>query len=145
MDARTPTSAIENATEKDIASVLELWKTAGGPTSVSDTPEGLAHLLRTDPQALLLARSDGTPIGSLIAAWDGWRGNFYKLVVHPAHRRQGLATRLLREGERRFRSRGAIRLTAIVVENDPIAVSFWNAVGYEQQTQRTRFVRRLED
>ena len=48
---------------------------------------------------------------------------------------------LLREGERRLRERGAVRLTAIVADDDPTAMSFWQATGYEQQQHRARFAR----
>jgi len=82
--------------------------------SVSDSPEGLAGLLTADPQALLVAELDGVLAGSLIAAWDGWRGSFYRLAVSPEHRRKGLATMLLREGERRLRERGAVRLASVI-------------------------------
>jgi len=132
---------LRSATPRDIDSVLSLWRASGGPSSVSDTPEGIARLLARDPDALLVAESGGVVVGSLIAAWDGWRGSFYKLVVHPDHRRQGLATELLREGESCLRARGTVRLTAIVVEDDPAAMAFWEAVGYQRQSQRARFIR----
>lgn len=93
--------------------MLSLWRASGGPTSVSDTPEGIARLLTRDSDALLVAESGGVVVGSLIAAWDGWRGSFYKLLVHPEHQRRGLATELLREGESCLRTRGTVRLTAM--------------------------------
>ena len=136
-----PDWTIRNATEEDIAAVLDLWTAAGSLPSVSDSPDGLAGLLAADPQALLVAELEDVLAGSLIAAWDGWRGSFYRLAVSPEHRRRGLATMLLREGERRLRERGAVRLTAIVADDDPTAMSFWRAVGYEQQQHRARFVR----
>jgi ribosomal protein S18 acetylase RimI-like enzyme len=143
---------IRAATEQDVSSVLDLWEIAGSPPSVSDTREGLMRLLARDADALLLVESGGVVIGSLIAAWDGWRGSFYKLVVHPDWRRQGLATKLLKEGERRLRARGAVRLTAIVIDDDPVAMGFWGSHGsegveeggYEYQQHRARFVRRLD-
>ena len=46
---------IRSAAEEDIASVLDLWVLAGSLPSVSDSPDGLARLLATDPQALLVA------------------------------------------------------------------------------------------
>ncbi len=131
---------IRIATEDDIASVLDLWVTAGSVPSVSDSPDGLARLLATDPQALLVAELDGVLAGSLIAAWDGWRGSFYRLAVSPEHRRKGLATMLLREGERHLRERGAVRLTAIVADDETDAMAFWRAAGYEHQQHRARFV-----
>jgi ribosomal protein S18 acetylase RimI-like enzyme len=132
---------IRNASEEDIQSVLDLWVVAGSLPSVTDSRDGLTGLLVADPQALLVAELDGVLAGSLIAAWDGWRGSFYRLAVSPEHRRKGLATMLLREGERRLRERGAVRLTAIVADDDPTAMSFWQATGYEQQQHRARFVR----
>jgi ribosomal protein S18 acetylase RimI-like enzyme len=86
----------------------------------------------------------GAVIGSLIAAWDGWRGSFYRLAVHPVWRRQGIATALLRESEHRLRERGAARLTAIVADHDPAAIGFWQAAGYQRQQRRARFVRHVE-
>jgi ribosomal protein S18 acetylase RimI-like enzyme len=135
---------IRSAGVHDIASVLDLWTTAGSVPTISDSPDGLARLLATDPQALLVAELEGVLAGSLIATWDGWRGSFYRLAVAPGHRRKGLATRLLREGERRLRKRGAIRLTAIVADDQDGAMGFWRAVGYEHQRHRARFVRHLD-
>jgi ribosomal protein S18 acetylase RimI-like enzyme len=135
---------IRSAVARDIATVLDLWAGAGSLPSVSDSPDGLARLLATDPGALLVAELDGILAGSLIAAWDGWRGSFYRLAVSPEHRRKGLATMLLREGERRLHELGAVRLTAIVVDNEAGAMGFWRAAGYEHQQRRARFVRRCD-
>jgi ribosomal protein S18 acetylase RimI-like enzyme len=132
---------IRSAGAQDVATVLDLWAAAGSAPTVSDSPDGLAELLATDPRALLVAEVDGVLAGSLIAAWDGWRGSFYRLAVAPEHRRKGLATMLLREGERHLRERGAIRLTAIVADDEESAMAFWRAAGYERQWHRARFVR----
>jgi ribosomal protein S18 acetylase RimI-like enzyme len=132
---------IRCAGKQDIAAVLALWEAAGSLPTISDSPEGLAGLLDADPRALLVAELDGVLVGSLIAAWDGWRGSFYRLAVSPEHRRKGLARMLLREGERRLRERRAVRLTAIVAEDETGAMAFWQAVGYERQQGRARFVR----
>lgn len=132
---------IRDATDDDVEPVLHLWATAGGPPGVSDTREALAGLLATNPEALILAESGGLVVASLIAAWDGWRGCFYRLAVRPDMRRLGIAGAILREGERRLLARGAVRLTAIVSDEDPAAMGFWEAAGYLRQEHRTRFVR----
>ncbi len=135
-----PDWTIRAALEKDIDAVLNLWNLAEGPTSVTDTREGLLVLLATDSQALLIAEYNAELVGSLIAAWDGWRGSFYRLAVHPAYRRHGIARALVREGERRLRAHGAVRFTAIVAKDDQTATSFWRAVDYTIQSDRTRFI-----
>lgn len=135
---------IRHAHEQDVERVLSLWDAAGSAETVTDTREGVLGLVNTDPEALLVVESDpGEIVGSLIAAWDGWRGSFYRLAVHPDQRRQGIATALLREGERRLLACGAARFTAIVTDDDPDAMSFWTAIGYEQQESRARFVRNV--
>jgi ribosomal protein S18 acetylase RimI-like enzyme len=135
---------IRSATPADFSRVLELWKTAGVPPGVSDTGAGLSGLLATDADALLVAEADGTVVGSLIATWDGWRGSFYRLAVEPSRRHEGIGTALLRAGERRLSDRGALRLTAIVTEDDALAGAFWVSAGYEQQPNRVRFLRHLD-
>jgi ribosomal protein S18 acetylase RimI-like enzyme len=140
-----PGWTIRDATHSDLEPVLRLWVTEGVPPSVSDTREALEGLMATDRQALIVAEADGVVIGSVIAAWDGWRGCFYRLAVHPRCRRLGIAAALLREGELRLRGRGAVRFTAIVRQEDPVAMGFWEAAGYLRQPDRTRFVRSARD
>jgi len=140
-----PGWSIRTATRADVRSVLDLWEGAGGPASVTDTPEAISLLLETHPGSLLVAESGGVVIGSLIAGWDGWRGCFYRLAVDPRRRRAGVAAALVREGERRLRERGAIRLTAIVADEQAAAISFWEAAGYERQRDRMRFVRAAQE
>lgn len=141
-DSRPPGNpvAIRSAAARDVASVLALWNAASDLQTVTDTSEGLMRLLAADDGALIVAESDGALVGSLIAAWDGWRGSFYRLAVHPGRRRQRIARALVREGEHRLRALGAVRLTAIVIDDDPAALAFWKAAGYARQQHRARFV-----
>ena len=141
MNRRLSSWSIRCGTPDDIDAVLDLWAASEAQPTVTDSIEPLRFLLASDPQALLVADAHGEAAGSLIAAWNGWRGSFYRLAVHPDHRRCGLATRLVREGEKRLRDRGAVRLDAIVAADELAAMSFWNAVGYERQRDRSRFVR----
>ncbi len=124
----------------DVDAVLSLWATSGAEPTHTDDVEGLARLLATDPDALVVADVGTDIVGSVIAAWDGWRGSVYRLVVAPTHRRQGLAGRLLAQATARLTSVGAVRLQAVVVETDPVAVGFWAATGWERQAERLRFV-----
>jgi ribosomal protein S18 acetylase RimI-like enzyme len=132
--------AIRHGTPGDLDTVLSLWRAAAQPTT-TDNAEALGLLVAEDPEALLVAQADDVVVGTLIAAWNGWRGSFNRLVVDPAHRRKGIAAALVREGERSLRGRGAARLYAVVEGDSAVAMEFWAAIGYEHQQGQTRFVR----
>jgi len=138
---------IRAASRADIAAVLTLWERArSAAASTPDTPETVARLLATGPGSLLVAERgpDGAIVGALIAAWDGWRGNMYRLAVDPAHRRTGVGLALVRAGERHLAAQGARRVTALVAHDEPDAVGLWAAAGYARDSDIARFVRNLE-
>ncbi len=135
----TPT--IRSAGIADVPAMLALWLEAAAEPSHTDDEESLRRLIERDPKALIVAESENRIVGSVIAAWDGWRGSVYRLAVAPDHRRAGLGRRLMSEAEERLAEAGARRLQAIVVESDAQATGFWRAIGWEQQVERLRFVK----
>ncbi|MFD6974310.1 hypothetical protein [Streptomyces sp. NPDC059979] len=52
--------------------MLDFWKSAAGGTGISDDLAGVERLHARDPEALLLARSDGELVGNEWAhqVWD---------------------------------------------------------------------------
>jgi ribosomal protein S18 acetylase RimI-like enzyme len=70
-----------------------------------------------------VAELGGEIVGTLIAAFDGWRGGMYRLAVEPSGRRRGFGRALISEGERRLRAAGARRVTALIGADDDIAVA----------------------
>ena len=135
---------VRPARRSEIPAVLALWREADAVPSVSDDPASLARLLDTSEDALLVAEDGGGRlVGTIVAGWDGWRGNLYRLAVLPTERRRGIALRLVAEAEQRLTRKGAVRLSALVVsEHDP-AVALWLAAGYTHDPRVGRYVRTL--
>jgi ribosomal protein S18 acetylase RimI-like enzyme len=124
--------------------VLALWADARSAIArTADTEESVAALLDWDPGALLVAIEDGAVVGALVASWDGFRGNMYRLAVAPAWRRRGVANELVDAGHARLRSRGARRVTALVGRDEQAAIALWRSAGYELDELVGRFVRDL--
>ncbi len=135
---------VRTATAADIDAVIAVWAEARSSAArTPDDPKVVEQLLERDPGALLVAESDGQVVGVLIAGWDGWRGNVYRLAVLPSHRRQSIARELVEAGHERLRAQGARRVTALVGGEEGAAHRLWRALGYQRDEFVHRFVRDL--
>jgi ribosomal protein S18 acetylase RimI-like enzyme len=140
-DPQTGAWVIRDCRPDEAETLLLLWRQAGAQPSVTDTAEDVRRALTDGRAQVLAAESGGRLVGSLIASFDGWRGNLYRLAVHPDHRRRGIARALVAAGEERLARQGARRITALVDGADARALAFWNAVGYAHDPLHVRFAR----
>ncbi len=120
-------------TLNDIDEVLALWAASsqGGSTN---TAEAIQTFLDFDAELFILARDGDRLIGTVIAAWDGWRANFNRLAVDPDYRRHGLGRELVVRAEKLLKQRGAIRVNAAVLTDSEQAADFWRSLGYTPNT-----------
>jgi ribosomal protein S18 acetylase RimI-like enzyme len=136
---------VRSCRQDDLASVLDLWAESRSAYATTKDDLGSVELLLTrDPGSLLVAERSGRVIGTVIAAWDGWRGNMYRLAVASDHRRKGIGLELVRAGERRLYECGARRVTALVGGEDDDAIALWRAAGFEHDRLVARFVKNLQ-
>lgn len=111
-----PHVQFRRAVSSDAEDMLSLWKSAEAVHGLTDTVEDVQRVIKRENAAFILATSHGDIAGSIIAAFDGWRGNIYRLAVHPHFRRRGLARALVVEAEKVFKEWGVKRIAAIVVK-----------------------------
>jgi ribosomal protein S18 acetylase RimI-like enzyme len=135
---------VRPATRADVDAVLELWAQArSDAASTPDDVEAIARLLEDGGGALIVAKADGRVVGAIVAGWDGWRGNMYRLAVLPAYRRRGIGRRLVEAGHDSLRAKGARRVTALIAHAEEEAIALWRAAGYELDEDMSRLVRNL--
>jgi len=142
-DGRTAGVLLRVCEPGDIEAVLGLWRRAGAVPRPTDRAEALRTRLAHDDGLFLLAVTGDRVVGSLIGAWDGWRGGLYRLAVDPALRCAGVATRLVEEVERRMRALGAERVPIRVFHGEPGAVAFWEALGYVAEPDESIFAKSI--
>ena len=132
---------VRQCLEADIDSVLELWRAAGSTPSATDTREDLRNVIDSAASSFIVAVSRDTVAGSIIGGFDGWRGNVYRLAVHPDFQRRGIARRLVSEMEEWLRARGVKRVGAVVEKNHPWATGFWDTTEFVLEPMDLRYVR----
>ena len=129
--------------EEDIDSVLELWLAAGSTPSITDTRDSLLFTVSSPAASVIIAEIGGRVAGSIIVGFDGWRGNVYRLAVHPDFQRRGFARRLLSEAENWLRAQGVKRVGAVVEKDHPWAAGFWDSTEFYLEPLDLRYVRDL--
>jgi len=134
---------LRTATPDDADAILALWKAADATPSVTDNVDAIRRAAARPEVAFVLAIENGAVVGSIIAAFDGWRGNIYRLATHPAHRRRGVARAMLARAEEALAAWGVGRITSLVENAHPDAVGFWRAAGYLDDRRISRYVRTL--
>jgi ribosomal protein S18 acetylase RimI-like enzyme len=112
---------------RDHDAVVAVWTAAG--RDVVPRAELEAKLAR-DPELFLVAETLAGVVAVVMGTFDGRRGWVFRLAVHPAHRRLGIATRLMDELEKRFETLGCPRVNLLVMPDNLAGLQFWRALGY---------------
>ncbi len=119
-----------------------MWTDAGFRTT-GDDDAGLRMFKARNPRTFLVAVRGKTVVGSAMGAWDGRRGWIYHVAVADDERRQGLATQLVREVERRLANEGCWRVNVLVRDGNADGEAFWRGVGYAPRDGQ-QFARELK-
>jgi hypothetical protein len=128
----TAPASIRSFRETDRPQLVELWSAEFPDDPPRNAPERMIDGTRTHhPELLLVAEAGGAIVGAVIAGFDGVRGWIYHLAVAPAHRRRGIATRLMRAAAEGLRAAGCAKVNLQVRATNLGVVAFYRALGYE--------------
>ena len=126
--------------ETDIPALLDLWRDSEGEPSPTDDKDAIEKCLAHDQESIILAWEGGQLVGSIIASWDGWRGNVYRLAVAPTHRRRGIGTGLVQRAEARLTRLGARRITGLVFDSNEVSLALFRRHGWNVTPRLLRLV-----
>jgi hypothetical protein len=118
--------------EADRPRLVRLWSEVFPDDPPRNAPDRLIDgKLASHPELLLVAEAAGVVVGAVIAGFDGVRGWIYHLAVAPAHRRRGIATRLMHAATDGLRRVGCAKINLQVRATNDGVVAFYRALGYE--------------
>ena len=129
---------------KDYESVLALWAGAGLPFK----PEGRDRRIIIESQVrqanviFLVSERGGKIIASVLATHDGRKGWINRLAVDPGFRRQGVASKLVREARDRLQALGMDVLACLIEEGNDTSARTFEALGYRRHPEIHYFVKK---
>lgn len=131
-------------TIEDYDGIFALWNSTEQSrralNPVDDSRESIARYLKRNPNTCFLAVSkDGSGdaeevAGVILTGHDGRRGIVHHLCVHPAYRREGVATTLVQKAEDALRAEGISKIFGLVFKDNDPANAFWESQGYTLRT-----------
>lgn len=115
---------------RDYDQVRRVWVESGLEIRPGDSRGEVKRKISRDRELFLVAEEEGAVVGTAMGAWDGRRGWIYHLGVLPSHQRRGVASRMVREVERRMRAKGVPKVNAIVYDDNTASLSLFRGLGY---------------
>lgn len=117
----------------EYASVCTVWQAAGLPTRAAgrDSADAFARQLERNSTTYLAAELDGRLVGVVLGTNDGRKGWINRLAVDPAHRKRGVAKRLLLACEAALGELGIEIVAALIEHGNDASVAAFESAGYQ--------------
>jgi ribosomal protein S18 acetylase RimI-like enzyme len=114
----------------DRAQVIALWEACGLVVPWNVPAEDIAAKLAFQPALFFVAERDGRVVASVMAGYEGHRGQINYLSVHPDLQGTGLGKKLMAHAEARLRELGAPKINVQVRRTNAAVIAFYEALGY---------------
>lgn len=121
---------------EDYDKVITLWHEANLSTRPQgrDSRDRISTQIENGITIFLVADVEGEITGTVLGTHDGRKGWINRLAVCPNYRRQGIATKLVKELEEKFEEMG-LEVTACLIEVDnKLSMEFFKKLGYGEWT-----------
>lgn len=118
--------------DSDLEDVITLWEICD-LTRLWNNPEiDIFRKLAQKDQLFLLAVKDEQLIATIMGGYDGHRGWVNYLAVHPHAQRNGVATALLQQLEKRLIALGCPKLQLLIRKDNIDVQNFYEQLDYEE-------------
>lgn len=118
--------------ESDLDDVIALWELCGLTRPWNNPERDIFRKLAQHDQLFLLAVKDNQLIATVMGGYDGHRGWVNYLAVHPNFQRNGVATALVQQLEKRLIALGCPKLQLLIRKDNIDVQSFYEQLGYNE-------------
>ncbi|MCL6237623.1 MULTISPECIES: GNAT family acetyltransferase [Acinetobacter] len=118
--------------ESDLDDVIALWELCDLTRPWNNPEIDIFRKLAQRDQLFLLAVKDDQLIATVMGGYDGHRGWVNYLAVHPHFQRNGVATALIQQLEKRLIALGCPKLQLLIRQDNIDVQNFYEQLGYEE-------------
>ena len=118
--------------ESDLDDVIALWELCDLTRPWNNPEIDVFRKLAQRDQLFLLAVKDDQLIATVMGGYDGHRGWVNYLAVHPHFQRNGVATALIQQLEKRLIALGCPKLQLLIRQDNIDVQNFYEQLGYEE-------------
>jgi ribosomal protein S18 acetylase RimI-like enzyme len=118
---------------EDYDQVIKIWQESEldhRPTG-RDTRERIAAEIEKETAIFLVAEINDTIVGTILCTHDGRKGWLNRLSVLPKMQRKGIASDLIKEGEKRLQELGIGVLCALIWRSNAPSRELFKSEGYD--------------
>ena len=131
-----------NNDDKD--DVIKLWSECGLIVPQNNPERDIERKQKVNQEWFLVGELDDKIIASCMAGYEGHRGWINYLAVLPKYRRQGFATQIMQEAEKKLRDASCPKINLQVRESNVDVIEFYKAIGFKKDNVIS-MGKRLED
>ena len=128
---------------KDKNSVVELWKICRLTRPWNNPEKDIERKLNVQSEMFLVLETQGSIIGSVMAAYDGHRGVINYLAVHPGYQKKGYGKILMTHVEQELLNKGCPKINLLVRSDNLNVKRFYKGLHYDEQDDVKVFGKRL--
>ena len=118
--------------ETDLEDVIALWEVCDLTRPWNNPEIDIFRKVAQKDGLFLLAVKDEQLIATVMGGYDGHRGWVNYLAVHPHVQRNGVATALIQQLEKRLIALGYPKLQFLIRKDNIDVQSFYEQLGYEE-------------
>jgi len=115
---------------EDGNAVVDLWHQCGLVVPHNNPQRDIQKKMQVNPEWFLVGELSGRVVATCMVGYEGHRGWINYLAVAPAHRRSGIATRIMKKAEEILADAGCPKINLQVRESNQSVIEFYNRMGF---------------
>jgi ribosomal protein S18 acetylase RimI-like enzyme len=115
----------------DEGAVIALWHACNLVVPWNDPARDIALKMQVNPELFLVAVEGTRIVGTVMAGYEGHRGQINYLGVLPELRRRGIGQLLMQEAEARLRVLNCPKINLMVRTTNTEVIEFYQRIGFK--------------